>query len=234
MAVTLAAGAMVVATPRETAPALHPDSPHGPPHAEDVAILEQVQAWFDPATGAALESGPLHRKVRSHRESFELFIGASDDDAIRGRMRSVPFSRLILAAADRQSLDPLLVAAVVQTESSFNKEAVSPRGALGLMQMMPTTAEQLGVADVLHPTQNLNAGVNYLAYLLRRFDRDLVKALAGYNAGPGAVDRFGGLPPFRETRDFVNTVLHVYVRHHRAAWKAVNPSGLDFVVLAGR
>lgn len=125
------------------------------------------------------------------------------------------------------------MAAVVQAESSFDTEAVSSQGALGLMQMMPTTAEQLGVADAYDPSQNLDAGASYLAYLLRRADNDLVLALAGYNAGPGTVDRFGGMPPFRETRGFVNGVLRVYIAHHRAAWAAVNPDGLDFAVLAG-
>ena len=169
------------------------------PPLEDIVLFEQIRAWLEPSAVAAsayLGGGPLHERIPSRRESFELFIGAADEDAVRDRMQRVPYGDLILDAGERHGVDPLLVAAIVQAESSFDTEAVSPRGALGLMQMMPTTAEQLGVADAYDPSQNLDAGVSYLAYLLRRFDNDLVLALAGYNAGPGRVDRFGGFPPF--------------------------------------
>ncbi|MDE2691982.1 MAG: lytic transglycosylase domain-containing protein [Acidobacteriota bacterium] len=235
-AVTVAAAAILAAAPRETAPGRHMEPLPMSPPLEDVVLFEQIRAWLEPSAGAAsthLGRGPLYESIQSRRESFELFIGAADEDAVRERMQPVPYGGLILSAAARHGVDPLLVAAIVQAESSFDTEAVSPRGALGLMQMMPTTAEQLGVADAYDPGQNLDAGVSYLAYLLRRFDDDLVLALAGYNAGPGTVDRFGGLPPFRETRGFTNGVLRVYIAHHRAAWAAVNPGGLDFPVLAG-
>lgn len=236
VAVALAATAILAAAPRETAPGRHLDFLPTSPPLEDVALFEQIQAWLEPPRGAspaAPGGGPLHECIRSHRESFELFVGAADEDAVRNLLQGVPYGGLILGAASRHDVDPLLVAAIVQAESSFDTEAVSPRGALGLMQMMPTTAEQMGLADASDPSQNIDAGVSYLVYLLRRFDNDLVLALAGYNAGPGAVDRFGGLPPFRETRGFTNSVLRVYIAHHRAAWAAVNPGGLDFAVLAG-
>lgn len=235
IAITVATAAILAAAPRETAPGRHLEPLPLSPPLEDIVLFEQIQAWLEPPADAVayLGGGPLYECIRSHRESFELFIGAAGEDAVRDRMRRIPYSGLILSAAARHGVDPLLVAAIVQAESSFDSEAVSPRGALGLMQMMPTTAEQLGVADAYDPSQNLDAGVSYLAYLLRRFDDDLVLALAGYNAGPGAVDRFGGLPPFRETRGFTNSVLRVYIAHHRAAWAAVNPDGLDFAVLAG-
>ncbi|MXW03304.1 MAG: lytic transglycosylase domain-containing protein [Holophagales bacterium] len=236
IAMTVATAAILAAAPRETAPGRHMASLPMSPPLEDIVLFEQIRAWLEPSTGAAttyLGKGPLYECIQSRRESFELFIGAADEGAVRDRMQRVPYGGLILSAAERHDVDPLLVAAIVQAESSFNTEAVSPRGALGLMQMMPTTAEQLGVADAYDPSQNLDAGVSYLAYLLRRFDDDLILALGGYNAGPGAVDRFGGLPPFRETRGFANSVLRVYIEHHRAAWAAINPDGLDFAVLAG-
>ena len=236
IAVTMATVAMLAAAPRDTAPGRHMEPLPVSSPLEDVVLFEQIQAWLEPTTGAAsayLGGGPLYERIQVRRESFELFIGAADEDAVSDRMRRVPYGDLIRGAAERHGVDPLLVAAIVQAESSFDTEAVSPRGALGLMQMMPTTAEQLGVADAYDPSQNVDAGVSYLAYLLRRFDNDLVLALAGYNAGPGAVDRFGGFPPFRETRGFTNSVLRVYIAHHRAAWAAVNPGGLDFAVLAG-
>ena len=239
LAVIVAATAILAVSVRDTAPGRHPDSLSTPPHLEDIALFEEIQAWLDPASAPALHDraslggGALYDEIRSRPESFELFIGAADDEAVRDRMLSIPFGAQIRSIAGRHQIDPLLVAAVVQTESSFDTLAVSPRGALGLMQMMPETAEQFGVNDVYDPSQNLGAGANYLASLLRRFDGDLILALAAYNAGPGAVDRFDGLPPFRETRNFVEEVLDLYIGHHRAAWAAVNPRGLDFAVLAG-
>lgn len=238
LAVIVAATAILAVSARDTAPGRQPDSLPAPPHLDDVALLEEIEAWLDPASGtttalASLDDGPLFERVRSHGESFALFIGAADAAAVRDRMQRVPFGAQIVAVAERHGIDPLLVAAVVQTESAFDKLAVSPQGALGLMQMMPETAEEFGVANVYDPSQNLDAGASYLASLLRRFDGDLVLALAAYNAGPGKVRRMGGMPPFRETRKFTESVLRLYVEHHRAAWAAVNPRGLDFAVLAG-
>lgn len=235
-AIAVAAAAILAAAPRETAPGRHLEPVPLSIPLEDVALFEQIQAWLEPSSGVASGypgSDPLYESIQSRRESFELFVAAADEQAVSDRMQHVPYGGLIFSAARRHDVDPLLVAAVVQAESSFDTEAVSSQGALGLMQMMPTTAEQLGVADAYDPSQNLDAGASYLAYLLRRADNDLVLALAGYNAGPGTVDRFGGMPPFRETRGFVNSVLRVYIAHHRAAWAAVNPDGLDFAVLAG-
>ena len=237
-AVVVAATAILAVSVRDTAPGRQPDSLPAPPHIEDVALFEEIQAWLDPASGTTtartfLDSRPLYETIRSHGESFALFIGAADGNAVRDLLQRVPFGAQIVAVAERHKIDPLLVAAVAQTESAFDTLAVSPEGALGLMQMMPATAEQFGVANVYDPSQNLDAGASYLASLLRRFDGDLVLALAAYNAGPGKVDRFNGMPPFRETRKFTDSVLRLYVEHHRAAWSAVNPRGLDFAVLAG-
>ena len=238
LAVVVATTAILAVSVRDTAPGRQPDSLPAPPHVADVALFEEIQAWLDPASGTttartSLDSPPLYETIRSHEESFALFIGAADGNAVRDLLQRVPFGAQIAAVAERRQIDPLLVAAVAQTESSFDTLAVSPEGALGLMQMMPATAEQFGVANVYDPSQNLDAGASYLAYLLRRFDGDLVLALAAYNAGPGKVNRFNGMPPFRETREFTNSVLRLYVEHHRAAWSAVNPRGLDFAVLAG-
>lgn len=238
LAVVVAATAILAVSVRDTAPGRQPDSLPAPPHLDDVALFEEIQAWLDPAAGtrtalASLDDRPLFETIRSHEESFALFVGAADAAAVRDRMQQVPFGAQIVAVAERHGIDPLLVAAVVKTESSFDRLAVSPRGALGLMQMMPETAEEFGVANVYDPSQNLDAGASYLASLLRRFDGDLVLALAAYNAGPGKVKRMGGMPAFRETRRFTENVLRLYVEHHRAAWAAVNPHGLDFAVLAG-
>ena len=196
IAMTVAVAAILAGTPRETAPGRHLEPLPKSPPLEDIVLLEQVQAWIEPSAGAAstyLGRGPLYECIQSYRESFELFIGAANDDAVRDRMQLIPYGGLIVSAAERHGVAPLLVAAIVQAESSFDTEAVSPRGALGLMQMMPTTAEQFGVADAYDPSQNLDAGVSYLAYLLRRFDDDLVLAPPrGLGRGQSGRARFRG------------------------------------------
>jgi len=125
---------------------------------------------------------------------------------------AVRFDGLIDLSARRHSLSPALVKAVVAAESNFDPEAVSHKGALGLMQLMPGTARALGVSDPLRPEENVLGGTRYLRQLLDRFGR-LDHALAAYNAGPTAVDRYGGIPPYRETRDYVSRVL-TYYRHY--------------------
>jgi hypothetical protein len=117
---------------------------------------------------------------------------------------------LVEQAARRHGLDPALVLAVVSVESGFRPEAVSPKGAQGLMQLMPRTAASLGVEDALDPEQNLDAGVRHLEMLVRLYGGDLTRALAAYNAGQGAVARHGGVPPYRETRAYVRRVLARY------------------------
>jgi soluble lytic murein transglycosylase-like protein len=109
------------------------------------------------------------------------------------------------AAADKYNLPRLLVRSVMAVESGFQADAVSPKGAIGLMQLMPSTAQDLG-ADPHDPAQNVDAGVRYLRDLLNRYDWGLWRALAAYNAGPGAVDKYHSVPPYRETIDYVNRI----------------------------
>jgi soluble lytic murein transglycosylase-like protein len=120
------------------------------------------------------------------------------------------FERLVAEAARRHGLEPALVMAVVGVESGFQPQAVSPKGAQGLMQLMPATARDLGVADPFDPAANLDGGSRYLSSLVARYDGDLTKALAAYNAGMGAVARHGGVPPYEETRRYVRKVLGRY------------------------
>jgi soluble lytic murein transglycosylase-like protein len=109
------------------------------------------------------------------------------------------------AAADRYGLDRKLVRSVIAAESAFHTEAVSPKGAIGLMQLMPGTAQTLG-ADPHDPAQNVDAGTRYLRDLLVKYDGKLWHALAAYNAGPGAVDKYHGVPPYRETYDYIRRI----------------------------
>jgi soluble lytic murein transglycosylase-like protein len=117
-----------------------------------------------------------------------------------------PFGAEITAAAKRHGLDPALLGGLVKQESGFNPSAVSPAGARGLTQLMPGTAAGLGVTDPTDPAQALEGGAKYLREQLDRFGGDVARALAAYNAGPGAVQRFGGVPPYAETQNYVRSV----------------------------
>jgi hypothetical protein len=117
------------------------------------------------------------------------------------------YADLIAGAADRHRLDPALLTALAAAESAFDPRAVSPKGACGLLQLMPATAERFGVEDVFDVAQNVDGGARYLSWLLDRFDGRADLALAGYNAGEGAVDRHRGIPPYQETRRYVDRVL---------------------------
>jgi Transglycosylase SLT domain len=116
-------------------------------------------------------------------------------------------SQLVNQASDRYRLDPDLVNSVIKAESGFNSRAVSPKGAQGLMQLMPKTAAELGVPNAFDPAANVDGGTKYLRELLERYNFDLVKALAAYNAGPQRVEQFGGVPPFHETRAYVARIV---------------------------
>jgi soluble lytic murein transglycosylase-like protein len=127
-----------------------------------------------------------------------------------------PFGAEISAAAQRHGLDPALLAGLVKQESGFNPNAVSPAGARGLTQLMPGTAAGLGVTDPLDPVQALEGGAKYLREQLDRFGGDVTRALAAYNAGPGAVQRYGGVPPYAETQNYVR-VVQANAAQYRAA-----------------
>ncbi len=122
------------------------------------------------------------------------------------------FEGIIHKASERHSVDPALVRAVIKTESNWNPSAVSRKGAVGLMQLIPGTAKRLGVSDVRNPEHNVDGGVHYLRLLLDRYNGKLDLALAAYNAGEGAVDRARGVPAFRETRNYVQKVTEAYFR----------------------
>ena len=118
-----------------------------------------------------------------------------------------PFASEIAAAAQRNGVDPKLLTGLIRAESNFDPGATSPAGAQGLTQLMPGTASALGVSNPLDPVQSIEGGARYLRQQLDRFGGDASKALAAYNAGPGAVERFGGVPPYAETQAYVRKVL---------------------------
>ena len=124
-----------------------------------------------------------------------------------------PYRNEIRTAALEFGVDPALVRAVIHAESAFNEKALSPVGAQGLMQLMPGTAEELGVRNALVAEDNIRGGVNYLAKMLTRFDGDVRLATAAYNAGPGAVSRYRGVPPYAETKAYVHRVGILHERY---------------------
>ncbi len=124
--------------------------------------------------------------------------------------RLFPFQDIILQYSRDVGLDWRFVVSVIDVESGFNPWVVSPRGAVGLMQLLPDTAGLFGVSDLFDPRQNIFAGTRYLAYLFKAFQGDVELVLAAYNAGPVSVERYGGIPPFRETQQYVEKVLKKY------------------------
>lgn len=178
---------------------------------------------------AVLASGMTLKLASHHEEGGTMFLsleGGGEVGLPAGEVRGfVPdevldevaaaadprhLRALAIEAARRHSLDPELVLAVVTIESAFRPEAVSPKGARGLMQLMPGTAASLGVEDPFDPAENLEGGSRHLRGLVDLYRGDLAKALAAYNAGEGTVARHGGIPPYRETRHYVKRVLKAY------------------------
>jgi hypothetical protein len=123
------------------------------------------------------------------------------------------YNEFIRHSAAMHRVDPSLIKAVIHAESAFNPRAVSPKGALGLMQLMPDTARQWGVRKPFDPASNIHGGTQHLAMLLRKYHGNLVYTIAAYNAGEEAVRRHGGIPPYQETRDYVKKVLHLQRRY---------------------
>jgi transglycosylase-like protein with SLT domain len=135
----------------------------------------------------------------------------SNDQYLAARIsRPTEYDQLIARAAGDHSLDPRLVKSVMLVESGFNASAVSPKGARGLMQLMPATATRHGVKNSHNPAENIAGGTKYLSHLLELFDGNLEKSLAAYNAGEAAVARYGGVPPYNETRNYVRKALTAY------------------------
>ncbi len=196
------------------------DTPTDSPDPAEVAILEELVEWVDDDRTATtqLATTPLAETIRQRPHSFELFRNYHADTDRREQLHAFPYGKAIARVAERHGVDGLLLAAIVEVESGFNPEAVSVQGAVGLMQVLPSTAGAESCA-LVEPSTNLDIGAGYLSRLLRLYEGDLQLALAAYNAGPGAVRKFGGVPPYRETQRYVEKVLGIYIDHHRTRWQ---------------
>jgi soluble lytic murein transglycosylase-like protein len=143
--------------------------------------------------GEYLAAGTEHRSSSISRKKAELVLHP-----------------IVIQAASRHQVDPALIKAIIMAESGYNTRAISKRGAKGLMQLMPATAQALGVVDVFNPKQNISGGVRYFKQLVNQFDGDVKLALAAYNAGSRNVRHYQGIPPFKETRYYIKKVFKYY------------------------
>jgi soluble lytic murein transglycosylase-like protein len=132
------------------------------------------------------------------------------------RLNTQAYAAEIRAASQRYGVEEAVVRAIIHAESAYRPHVVSPKNAQGLMQLIPATAKRFGVRDAFNPAQNIDGGVQYLAFLLKRYQNDLTLAAAAYNAGEGAVDRFKGVPPYKETRNYVVRVGQLADRYRKA------------------
>lgn len=177
-----------------------------------VAMLIGHAAWAD-IYRYEDEEGVVHFTDAPTDKKFKVFLrDLRKDRQLRTRFRVAQgnpqeYEQLIQASAAKYGVSAALIKAVIQAESGYNPNAVSRAGASGLMQLMPGTAKQLKVADAFNPKQNVDGGVRYLKFLLDTFKGDVSLALAAYNAGLGKVAKYGGIPPYEETRTYVSRVL---------------------------
>ncbi len=160
------------------------------------------------ANGRTAQEEPQKLQDGSFATELDKTMGAKAKSVV-GLNISGDTDNLIKAAAQKYQMDPRLVAAVAQTESGGSQDAVSPAGAVGVMQLMPDTAAGLGV-NPYDKAQNVEGGTKYLRQMMDAFGGDVQKAVAAYNAGPQAVKDYNGVPPYRETQDYVNRVLDIY------------------------
>jgi hypothetical protein len=193
--------------------------------------LAKVADWLKQSPETRVSGATLLEEIRKDREGFAVFAGFHTAGERRQALAEVPYGAEIAAAASEHQVDSLLVASVVEVESTFRPTAGSHKGAVGLMQLLPSTAG-MSRARLQNPRVNLDAGSAYLANLISRFDGDLGLALAAYNAGPRHVRNYEGVPPFPETERYVEKVLTRYVDYHRSLWETSGAAQLVAATLS--
>jgi membrane-bound lytic murein transglycosylase MltF len=187
-------------------------------HQEKLQGITRLYLSTDPNSGFV--DVPTEEIVTVDRQEIPLHPPAPSAQAATRK----DVERLVNSASDQHQVDPDLVRSVIKAESGFNPRAVSPKGAQGLMQLMPGTASQLGVKDAFSPGENVEGGTRYLRDLLVLYNNDMAKALAAYNAGPQRVAQYNGVPPYRETHAYVARVIKDFNRTKLAARVAAKPN----------
>ena len=194
-----------------------------------VARVSEIEAMLGQAGGAAAPAGTPATSFDQQLQQASAAgpgLGASLTPAVAGTGSGGdgPFKAEIDAAAQKYGLDPAVLRGLIHQESNFDPNARSGAGAVGLTQLMPGTAASLGVTNPLDPAQSIDAGARYLRQQLDAFGGDVQKALAAYNAGPGAVKRYGGVPPYAETQNYVRQVM-AYADQYRTQSQPVSATG---------
>jgi hypothetical protein len=219
LAATLFLAFLLESTPSDTAPT---DPYLMPPPVETQDIARFLVNGSGTADGQfhAFRTGDLEAAIHPAPEPRQLSLldPGADPESRRRLLRRMPFGKDIVRAAERHQVDGLLLAAIIAVESGFTPRAVSSQGAVGLMQVIPELAADYGVkGDLLDPHVNVEVGSRYVSGLIKDYKGDLERTLAAYNAGPGAVQRYKGVPPYAETRGFVREVLAHYAEYNRRA-----------------
>ena len=184
--------------------------------------VNTIESDFKKILDKKLEETDTIEKAESSEEKKEVSaeikpeIKVENKDAVELKSKidlkaqSANVEELIETFSEKYGVDSDLIKAIIKQESGFNTKATSKKGAMGLMQLMPKTAESLGVVDAYNPSQNIEGGVKYLKGLLDKFDNKHELALAAYNAGPNAVKKYGGIPPYKETQNYVKAIMGTY------------------------
>ena len=185
-------------------------------------VLSQVTRLYLSATGTGYVDVPTQDIVSFEKDTSPPPPPVPDPPqaAPAPAFRAQNIGEIVGPASQRHLIDPALINSVIRAESGFNPRAVSPKGAQGLMQLMPGTAAKLGVQNVFEPSANVEGGTAYLHQLLEQYNWDLVKALAAYNAGPQRVSQYGGVPPYRETHAYVARIIRDFNRQKLAEQRA--------------
>jgi hypothetical protein len=232
--ITLAAVLFLALTfhPSPSDPA--PTDPNHRPRVDDATQTQDLERFLVAGTRAAGASGGGFHAFRSSdldaaanpapisstaAHHLSLFDPGPDVEERRRFLHQIPYGAAIALAAERNHVDGLLLAAIVSVESGFSAHAVSPQGARGLMQVIPDVAADFGIkGDLLDPNVNMEVGSRFVGGLIKDYKGDLERVLAAYNAGPGVVDRYKGVPPYSETRGYVRQVLAQYAEYQKAEY----------------
>jgi soluble lytic murein transglycosylase-like protein len=192
-----------------------------------VARVTEIQQLLSQASGAQPVAAPASTDATSFQAQLQQASAAGSataTGATTGAAVGGQFADQINAAAQKYGVDPALLKGLIRQESNFNPNAKSPAGAAGICQLMPGTAAALGCTNPLDPAQAIDAGAKYLSQQLKAFGGDPRKALAAYNAGPGAVQRYGGVPPYAETQNYVRSVM-AYADQYRSEQSTTPSAG---------